>query len=280
MDRRYWAMLVALMLTGCPRRPEPIDSGTDSGPLLDHGPIAIDGGPDAVVVDVRDASPAPDGTDTAINDAPDAASPDVADVTAGDSDDAAPGVDASDALVSDATIADTGPGDATADVGFDATTTVDGGTDATLPTDAADTTTTADGYTTPPTVTVPPLRLPDPLSLPYPVTDAGTYAVLQAQGYQLELDLTRGPMNVVFGCVDLAVFCEGPGRSLDACMISTPRCTTATPWTESSPCCPAACIDAYETARRAGYRPFPALEHVLYEQPDCVPGANAALGRP
>jgi hypothetical protein len=88
----------------------------------------------------------------------------------------------------------------------------------------------------------------------------------------------RGPINVLAACSVLVTRCYKPGsRSLDACVMSAPRCATARPW-EAEPyvaCCPPACWETYEALRIAGEWPLDAFDQTLFGSDDmrggCVP---------
>lgn len=92
----------------------------------------------------------------------------------------------------------------------------------------------------------------------------------------------RGPIQVLAACSALVTRCvKPPTHSLDACMLSAPRCTTGEPWKAEPfvPCCPAACADQYEAARKQGVAPLAAFDRVLYGgdsgRPGCVPATAA-----
>lgn len=173
--------------------------------------------------------------------------------------------DAADAM--DATGDTTGDasGDATGDAARDAADAPDG-SDATS------------DWTRPALVDVPRLT-PIPWStLPLPRSDAGALVLFQAPRARLLLDPTReGPMQGYGRCAQLLVNCLRSGASVDACAVSVPSCATARPWEEAGGCCPVACRDAYERARRAGTAPPVALREVYGRRPACYPGLRELL---
>jgi hypothetical protein len=135
-----------------------------------------------------------------------------------------------------------------------------------------------EGYVRPARVLGPPAEVPD-LSR-FPRNDAGRIELLHTGEVRLELDPTlRDPVGALCACATLLSACYAPPRrSLDACVVSAPACATARPWEESAVCCPTACRDAYEDARRAGRTPDEALDEVFFQNPDCFPGVRAQLG--
>ena len=137
--------------------------------------------------------------------------------------------------------------------------------------------TTAGGWVPPPKVIVPPLPPPPDYSS-YPV-DGMNDPILNAGS---DLYVVPAPPDALTArdlCADLISNCFAPGtRSLDACMLSAPRCQTSQPWTESSPCCADACWSAYAALRTAGTDPLTAYLRVLYKSPICMPGVDAAFG--
>jgi hypothetical protein len=147
-----------------------------------------------------------------------------------------------------------------------------------------ETDTGASSYTRPAAVDVPPLPPLNAEALAaLPRSDAGRPIVFEVPGMRLEVDVTRrGPLTVHGACTAMISECYAPPTvTLDACVVSAPLCATATPWEEPSPCCPAACRDAYEAQRRAGRTPMAAADEVFFQHPDCFPGVAALLrGRP
>ncbi len=192
----------------------------------------------------------------------------------------------------DAAAADTSPrSDAASDATVDATPDVeaDAATDV-APDDATEDATDdatddaiADAlvdapYAPPDAVVVPPLPAFDAGVLPK--NDAGLPILSTGTGLQLGLaDGPRGPVNALAGCAGLISGCYQPGvRSLDACVLSMPKCATGEPWNESAACCPASCVTRYEAARVAGTPPQAAAYTVLFKSPRCIPGLDDALG--
>ena len=102
--------------------------------------------------------------------------------------------------------------------------------------------------------------------------------MVQIAGVRLDLHpAVRDPITALGACTDLVTRCYNPpSRSLDTCVATVPRCTTAAPWTES-PCCPAECDAGYRDARMRGATPFDAFERVYLDVPTCVAGVSATL---
>jgi hypothetical protein len=109
-----------------------------------------------------------------------------------------------------------------------------------------------------------------------PSTDHLT--LIEIAGSRLDLDPSQNDALTALGsCADLVSYCASPTRALDACVDGARACATDTPWREHEPCCPSACRDAYHRARAGGATPAAAFRAVWFDQPDCFPGARAAL---
>jgi len=88
-----------------------------------------------------------------------------------------------------------------------------------------------------------------------------------------------GPLQVLAACSALVTRCVNPpARSLDACFMSAPRCTSPKPWLEAdgnTTCCPQACWERFESLRKSGKTPIVALDNALYGGGDssksCLP---------
>ncbi len=94
----------------------------------------------------------------------------------------------------------------------------------------------------------------------------------------LEQQKEPGPVNALARCSALVTYCYAPGeRELDACFFSVPRCATAQPWKESDACCPDACWDRYEAARKEGRPPLAAFDAALFREGGCVPGLRSGV---
>lgn len=123
-------------------------------------------------------------------------------------------------------------------------------------------------------------RLP-PIEVPVeslPRLPDGKYLLIQASSARVEIDPTlKDPITAAGGCTDLLTYCFASGKELDACVREAPKCSTATPWKESTACCPADCQTAYVAARDSGSEAFVAFDQVFFGQPDCLPGVAAAL---
>lgn len=183
--------------------------------------------------------------------------------------------DAASDTTSDAT------SDAASETGLDAA--VDAATDSTIDDDGALDGAVSDAlvdapYVPPDAVVVPPLPSFDAGVLPH--NEAGVPVLSTGSGVQIGLaGAPRGPVNALAGCAGLISGCYQPGvRSLDACVLSMPKCATAKPWEESAACCPASCVERYEAARIAGAPPQAAAYTVLFKSPRCIPGLDDALG--
>ncbi len=127
-------------------------------------------------------------------------------------------------------------------------------------------------------VDVPPLP-PSPDYSGRPVDSQGRAIIAQGSGIDLVVPAVPNAISARERCADLVTNCFEPGtRSLDACMLSAPRCATAQPWTESGACCAEACWTAYTGLRAAGVDPLTATLEVLYSSPNCMPGVDAMAG--
>jgi hypothetical protein len=114
------------------------------------------------------------------------------------------------------------------------------------------------------------------------VSGGATRLLADVGNSRLEIDPTvKDPLTGLAGCADLISYCYAP-PSVDVadCFARSRKCTTAEPWNESSPCCPAACSDAFDAEVAAGMGHVDALEKVLFREPDCFPGVRAALEAP
>lgn len=128
-------------------------------------------------------------------------------------------------------------------------------------------------------VVVPPLPPASDLSA-LPKDAQGRPVIVSSPQGQIVLEKgPRGPIQLLAACSVLVTRCvKPPERSLDACMLSAPRCTTGEPWKAEPfvPCCPALCAERYESERKQGIPPLQAFDRVLYGggQPraaTCVP---------
>lgn len=130
----------------------------------------------------------------------------------------------------------------------------------------------------PPPVNVPPLPAPPDYS-DYPVDSLGRPIISQSANINLVVRQTPDALSARDRCANVVTHCFEPGvRSLDACMLSAPRCGTAQPWTESGACCAEACWTSYAALRTAGVDPLTATLDVLYNRPSCMPGVDTLLG--
>ena len=86
-------------------------------------------------------------------------------------------------------------------------------------------------------------------------------------------------MTARAACAHLVSNCFQPGvRSLDACMLSAPVCSTAEPWDEAIACCAADCSISYAALRTSGVDPLSAYLKVLFDTPNVR--SNWIRGRP
>lgn len=134
------------------------------------------------------------------------------------------------------------------------------------------------GYVRQPSVEIPPE--PPRIDLSgNPKDDQGRPILIQGSNLQL-VERSPDALTALSACTAMIVRCVDPtvkGRSLDACVISPPRCTTQTPWMEP-PCCASNCIDSYEQLRTTGTPPITAFRKAFYGVPSCAPGVDSALG--
>lgn len=154
------------------------------------------------------------------------------------------------------------------DAAVDGPAAVDGGVDADLT-----------AYIPQPPVAIPPLP-PGPDLSHNPVDEQGRRIVVAGSNYAL---VVREPdaLTALSDCTTMIVRCADPatvGHSLDACVVSPPRCATAQPWLEATPCCASACVARYEQLRTDGTPPIAAFDAAFYGEPSCAPGVDALLG--
>ncbi|MEZ4313729.1 MAG: hypothetical protein R3F14_37390 [Polyangiaceae bacterium] len=134
-----------------------------------------------------------------------------------------------------------------------------------------------DNWGAPPMVAMPALPSPPDYSA-YPTDSEGRPIVSQGPNVNWVVPIVPDAMSAREKCADLVANCYQPGvRSLDACMLSAPACTTNEPWTEAEPCCATACFTAYSNLRKAKVDPLTAYQKVLYDTPVCMPGVDAML---
>jgi hypothetical protein len=107
----------------------------------------------------------------------------------------------------------------------------------------------------------------------------GNFLVLSVPGAALEIDPTRrDPITAGGACARWLTTCVAPGgHPLDDCARSAPPCASERPWEEATTCCPAACFDRYQDARRAGADPLAAFDAVYFAEDTCFPGVAALL---
>lgn len=132
--------------------------------------------------------------------------------------------------------------------------------------------------TSPPVATVPDLDLKWLPGLP----NSSLKLLADVSGGLLAVDEEASDaLTALAACTGRVVYCYAPGSlDLKACLEAQPSCGTDAPWTEATPCCPAACKAAYADALSAGEAPNRAFERVFFTQPDCFPGVRALLEAP
>jgi hypothetical protein len=129
-------------------------------------------------------------------------------------------------------------------------------------------------------IVIPQIPLPVPLDLALlPNADGAKKLLVEAAGARLEIDPTsRDAITALGECLDLVSYCYEPAqRSLQSCVKSAKSCTTSTPWTESSACCPAAIFASSAVLHAAGTGQVEAFEEVFFTNPECFPGVKEAL---
>lgn len=128
-------------------------------------------------------------------------------------------------------------------------------------------------------VNVPALPTFDLSAIPFPKLPDGNTLLIESRNAAIEIwPATSDPITAVGTCSDLVTYCVAPpDRTLSDCVVSVKHCATDRPWEESEPCCPAACIDAYQAQRAAGLLPLDAFEKAFFLEPDCFPGVRDAL---
>jgi hypothetical protein len=114
-----------------------------------------------------------------------------------------------------------------------------------------------------------------------PKLPSGRFLAIAIPGAQLEIDPTlHTPVTALGRCTRWIAACvDGATRSLDDCARSAPPCATDRPWEEVSACCPTACFEAYQAARRAGAEPLAAARGTYFADGSCFPGVAAVRGR-
>ena len=85
-------------------------------------------------------------------------------------------------------------------------------------------------------------------------------------------------------CRDLLSSCVGATKDADGCVTKLPICAGERPWEEALPCCPQACVTAYQEERRLGADVFRSAKAVFASTHECFPGLQelyrAAGGTP
>jgi len=116
----------------------------------------------------------------------------------------------------------------------------------------------------------------DTLVQALPKNAAGEPVLLTVDGDALTVGPRRiDAVGAAASCRDLKSSCHDVSGDADACVATVPRCTSSTPWTEAAPCCPSACVDAYQQQRRLGATPIEANRAVFGSTHECFPGLQA-----
>jgi len=123
---------------------------------------------------------------------------------------------------------------------------------------------------------------PPPLDLAtagVPRLPDGNFLVLGIPGAQLEIDPSRrDPLTAAGACARWITSCvTAGGHSLDDCARSAPPCATDRPWEERAACCPVACFERYQAARRGGAQQLVSLDTVYFGADTCFPGVAALI---
>lgn len=136
---------------------------------------------------------------------------------------------------------------------------------------------TAATYVRPLPVEIPPA--PPPPDYSRNPRDAQGQPIVIASSRMYLVPRPPDAITALGACSDMITRCFDPQqrRSFDACVISTPRCTTERPWQEPA-CCSEACITDYEARRTAGVGPLTAFTQTFFGTPNCMPGVDALLG--
>jgi hypothetical protein len=99
-------------------------------------------------------------------------------------------------------------------------------------------------------------------------------------GNPVEIFVSKPSANTVAAaCSSMVSACshksDDPGKSIDACFKSAPRCTSDRPWEQDTACCPQACWQKYSDLRRKCVDASTASYRALFQE-HCV-GATAEV---
>jgi hypothetical protein len=93
----------------------------------------------------------------------------------------------------------------------------------------------------------------------------------------------RSANTVAAACSSMVSACshksDDPGKSIDACFKSAPRCTSDRPWEQDSACCPQACWQKYADLRRKCVDASTASYRALFQE-HCVNAAAEPSAQP
>jgi len=125
----------------------------------------------------------------------------------------------------------------------------------------------------------------DALAQVLPKDSEGRPVLLTVDGTPLTLGPPRKDgIGAAAGCSDLKNDCVQATKDPDSCIGAVKRCETQEPWNEVAPCCPDACVVAYQEQRRLGATPIEADSAVFGSTHECFPGLQeiyrAAGGTP
>lgn len=84
------------------------------------------------------------------------------------------------------------------------------------------------------------------------------------------------PIRAWVGCFDALLDCLRAGGTHGDCVRNAPVCGTDEPWTESAPCCAAACLVQFEDELTGGATESEALRRVYILDGTCMPGIGVS----
>lgn len=118
---------------------------------------------------------------------------------------------------------------------------------------------------------------PDDLATVLPKDAEGRPILATVDGTNLTLGEKRvDAIGAAAACRDLKNSCVMATGDADGCIEKVKRCATSTPWLEE-PCCPQACVDAYNEERRLGAEPIAANGAVFSSTHECFPGLQEMI---
>ena len=106
----------------------------------------------------------------------------------------------------------------------------------------------------------------------FPRDADGKLILLEVGGVPLAVgEVRRDAIGAAARCRDLQTACILVTPDLDACVAQLPLCGTDRPW-EEAPCCPRACVSAYQEERRLGAPVLKASRAVFGSTHECFSG--------